>query len=235
MKDPSAPASSSRRDVARTSGGLPVRSAALRLAASGDRKRRDSKRDSLLAAARDEFAANGFLGTHIAVVATRVGIRKSTFFHYFDGKEELYDAAVGELLEEVADAVDACATVSPFDERLDAIVECLHRHAEQQPVVARLLLRSLVDGAPAGSPRPTPIDRLAQRVADTVSLGVREGRVPACDSARAALAAIGVVCLQQPSAVTAVDTRGAEPLIGMTSSMRVMDVKGQVRRLLAVR
>jgi AcrR family transcriptional regulator len=218
-----------------TSGGLPLRSGTVRLAPLVDKKRRDSKRDALLAAAREEFAACGFLGTHIAVVATRVGIRKSTFFHYFDGKEALYDAAVGAVLDDVVAAVDASAPSSGlFGERLDATIACLMQHFEVDASLSRLMLRTLVDGPPPGTPRPFAMDRLASRIAEIVGSGVRDGRVPACDVQRMSLCVLGLVCLQHRTATTPLEMPESEPLIGMTSSIRLADVKAQVRRLLAV-
>jgi AcrR family transcriptional regulator len=216
-------------------GAVVVRRSELRLAPTREKIRRDSKRDALLVAAREEFAASGFLGTHIAVIATRVGIRKSTFFHYFDGKESLYDAAVGEVLNDLVNAIDACGSATSFGERIDAIIECLQHHADVDAALPRLLLRALVDAPPPGTPRPTPIDRLVDRLAETVTLGVREGRVPSCDTAQAALSILGVVCLRQRAATTPLETRGTDQLIGETPSMRLAETKAQVRRLLAVR
>lgn len=240
MKDQSDPAAAAGHgalvvpDVLTTPAGLPRRES-LRLAPR-PAKRRDSKRDALLAAARAEFAANGFLGTHIAVVATRVGIRKSTFFHYFDGKEALYEAAVGDVLVDLVGAVDASVgRVSSFGDRLDALVDCLQHHADVDAALPRLLLRSLVDAPPPGTPRPTSMDQLAERIAAVVQLGVREGRVPACDVALAVASVIGVVCLQQGTSTTSLDLPAADPLIGVTPLMRVAALKLQVRRLLDVR
>lgn len=198
------------------------------------RRRRDSKRDALVTAARDEFASHGFLGTHIAIVAARVGIRKSTFFHYYEDKESLYEAAVGGVLTELAELVEGAALGSTtFLDRLDLIIECLHRQLAIDATMPRLLLRSLVDTPPSGAPRPTAIDRIATQIAEMLRLGVREGRLPPTDVARATPALIAIMCAEGGGCV--IEPMSDEALLGATPDMKLSDTKDRLRRFLGLK
>ncbi len=186
--------------LSRTGAGLPRRPARASLHLAPVRARRDSKRDAVLHAARDEFANNGFLGTHVAVVAARAGIRKSTFFHYYADKEALYDAAVATVLDEIANAVDDVVDSNTgVVRRLDALVESIHDHlareAELKPSLPRLLLRGVVDAPRAGASRPTAVERIVARILDIAHAGAREGTWPPFDAARTAEAVLAVIVL----------------------------------------
>jgi AcrR family transcriptional regulator len=60
----------------------------------------------ILAAARDEFAANGRAGTTMRAVARAAGVDPAPVYHYFGSKEGLLDAATAppqKWLDTVAD------------------------------------------------------------------------------------------------------------------------------------
>ena len=60
----------------------------------------------ILAAARDEFAANGWAGTTMRAVARAAGVDPALVYHYFGSKEGLLDAATAppkKWLDTVAD------------------------------------------------------------------------------------------------------------------------------------
>ena len=64
--------------------------------------RRDpaATRARILAAAAELFAANGFAGTRIDAVAARSQANKRMIYHYFGGKEALFEAVLGKCLAE---------------------------------------------------------------------------------------------------------------------------------------
>lgn len=51
-------------------------------------------RAKIMAAARDEFAAHGFAGARIEAIARRAGVAKQLLYHYFAGKEALFEATL---------------------------------------------------------------------------------------------------------------------------------------------
>ncbi len=72
-------------------------------------KRRDLNlqitREKILAAAREEFAANGMAGARTAAIAHRAGVRKSMLHHCFRSKGHLYQEVVRATL--YTDAMEA--------------------------------------------------------------------------------------------------------------------------------
>ena len=67
--------------------------------ACGRRQRRKAERPTeILDAAFEEFALNGFAGTRLDDVATRAGITKGTIYLYFGSKEDLFIAALKQMM-----------------------------------------------------------------------------------------------------------------------------------------
>ena len=50
----------------------------------------DSKRDKIFQVAITEFAANGYSGTNINIIAKNAGISIGSMYNYFDSKEDLF-------------------------------------------------------------------------------------------------------------------------------------------------
>jgi AcrR family transcriptional regulator len=50
----------------------------------------------ILAAARDEFAANGLAGARVDAIAAAAGVTKQLVYHYYEGKERLFAAVLAE-------------------------------------------------------------------------------------------------------------------------------------------
>lgn len=55
---------------------------------------KDDRRDAIVAIAQHEFAAKGYAGTSMSVIAARVGGSKATLYNHFKSKEELFVAVV---------------------------------------------------------------------------------------------------------------------------------------------
>lgn len=127
----------------------------------------DEKRREILDAAIRTFAKHGMRGTSLARVAKAAGMGKSSLYHYFETREELFSALASEILRHEAD---------------------LFRSLAAQEGTPRNRLRALVDGITAlfadwASAGPILIDFLGEpkgkkRLARTL------------DAAREAIAAI---------------------------------------------
>ncbi|WIE76303.1 TetR family transcriptional regulator [Curtobacterium sp. MCSS17_007] len=92
----------------------------------------DAMRATLLAAARDEFVANGLAGARVERLAAAAGSNKAQVFHYFGGKDGLFDAL---LVHELTSALDA----APLDTAdLAGWAGRLHDVAVERPWVQRL-------------------------------------------------------------------------------------------------
>lgn len=57
-------------------------------------KGKSGRREELLRIAVDFFSQNGFQGTSIRDIATRLGVSVSVIYHYFDNKEDLWSAII---------------------------------------------------------------------------------------------------------------------------------------------
>jgi AcrR family transcriptional regulator len=58
------------------------------------RSAKDDKRDAIIAIAQESFVANGYDGTSMSAIASRLGGSKGTLYNYFKNKEELFIAVV---------------------------------------------------------------------------------------------------------------------------------------------
>ena len=72
-----------------------------------------ARRKAFVDAARDLFFANGYAGTTMSSIASKVGGSKTTLWTYFPSKEELFAAVVDDI---VAQYGDALAIDLPLDE-----------------------------------------------------------------------------------------------------------------------
>ena len=94
-------------------------------ARAAGRTRRDPvlRRAEVLDHAMAAFASDGFAGTTLQKVATRAGLTTGGFFHYFDTKEQLFEAVVEERLVPTLAATEAM--LAAHDGEADALVERL--------------------------------------------------------------------------------------------------------------
>jgi TetR/AcrR family transcriptional regulator len=105
-----------------------------------------SSRDKILDVAEALFARRGYAGVGLREVAEGAGLGKSSLFHHFPGKVQLYcevhHRALRRLAEHLQPAFDAAGGVP---ERLDRWVDGLIDGLVEHPPTARLLLRGLVE------------------------------------------------------------------------------------------
>ncbi|WP_338466594.1 TetR/AcrR family transcriptional regulator [Novosphingobium sp. ZN18A2] len=59
------------------------------------------RREAILSAAREEFAARGFAAARLGDIARRVGISRPALYLQFDSKEAIFAALVGGLIADV--------------------------------------------------------------------------------------------------------------------------------------
>lgn len=64
--------------------------------------RSDRTREKILLAAISEFSEHGLAGARISAIAAAAQVNKALLYYYFNGKEALYTAALGEVANTVA-------------------------------------------------------------------------------------------------------------------------------------
>jgi AcrR family transcriptional regulator len=138
-----------------------------------------STREKILDVAEALFARRGFSGVGMREVADRVDISKSTLFHHFRSKLQLYCRVVERVLSRIAEAVqpslnsDAIAT-EKLDLWLNALIDALAAH----PTTARILLRGLFedDDLPdEGDPDAAAVERSVESLIAGFQELVRRG------------------------------------------------------------
>ena len=145
-------------------------------------KTRQPSRDKILDCAEQLFARRGFAGIGLSEVAEGVGLGKSSLFHHFASKAELYAAVVARILDRIEDRLMRAlaaggSPVERFDRWIVALIDLLAEH----PTHARLLLRSLFEddeltGAlPAERQAKNTIHRIAAAGAALLKEGMEAG------------------------------------------------------------
>lgn len=137
-----------------------------------------SSRERILDAAEVLFARRGFAGVGMREVAEAVGLSKSSLFHHFRSKVELYAAVAGRILKIFEERTHEALTfpgnaLERFDRWLDATIDAL----AERPTRARLLLRSLFedDDLAGESAQEKEVDEIIHRLFTNVASLLREG------------------------------------------------------------
>ena len=105
-----------------------------------------SSREKILEVAEAHFARRGFSGVGLREVAKAAGLGKSSLFHHFHGKAQLYFEVLERVLARIQERLEpALARTAPPLERLEGWVDALVDALAEHPASARLLLRGLVE------------------------------------------------------------------------------------------
>lgn len=93
-----------------------------------DRGRRT--RESLLAAARTTFEANGFTATRMGDIAAAATVSHGTVYTYFETKEAVLEAVVQQVIDDLLASLGSSAAVDPLDRVREANARYLRAYAE---------------------------------------------------------------------------------------------------------
>jgi len=107
----------------------------------------ETRRERLLAAAADEFAARGFDGAKVDRIAARARVNKALIYYYFRSKAALYREVLLDVFRTVAGAVAAVRDVGgPPDVQLGGFVQAVADHTVRQPRFPNIWLREMAEG-----------------------------------------------------------------------------------------
>lgn len=137
-----------------------------------------ASRDKILDAAEGLFARRGFAGVGLREVAESAGLGKSSLFHHFRSKTELYAAVVGRILDLFDQRLTSALAAggdprARFDRWLDNVFDTF----AQYPTSARLLLRSLFedDDLTGTSEEERHVDDTMRRMLGSLASLLKEG------------------------------------------------------------
>jgi TetR/AcrR family transcriptional regulator len=150
------------------------------------------QREDLLATARQAFSELGYAGASMAEIAARAGIRKSSLFHHFASKDELYKEALSGHLGELAALMEETANEADTLKRIETTTAAIQRFYGAHPTAARLLVREFVDGTNAIVMGGALADQLYQASIGILQQAMDEGRIPQADARQLALSLTGI-------------------------------------------
>src|SRR5690606_18933331 len=102
---------------------------------------REARRRSILQAAIECFAEQGFASARTKDIAARAGVAEGTIYLYFDSKDELLLTAFRETVREFSASVERLLNdPRPFLERLTDFIASQFVRIEQNPSLAAVLL-----------------------------------------------------------------------------------------------
>lgn len=137
-----------------------------------------TSRDKILDVAELLFARRGYAGVGMKEVADGAGLGKSSVFHHFKSKAELYSAVCIRILATIENRlVRSLASGGAPAVRLERIIEELVDVLVEHPNYARLLLRSMFedDDIPEDSPEGQAMYRAIHSIMDPMANLLREG------------------------------------------------------------
>lgn len=135
------------------------------------------RRAEIVEAARELFAANGFVKTTVNDIAQHIGIAKGLFYYYFKNKDEVMEAVIDDYVDKVAQKVRRIAGgEGDFLERLSEIVFTIidlssgaeHVFAELRKADRYMFHQSILEHA---------YRYLAGSLADMIGEGVEQGLI----------------------------------------------------------
>lgn len=90
-----------------------------------DPKKHALRRAHIVAAAAEEFAANGVDGTSTAAICRRAGIGSGTLFHYFPTKRDIFHAVFSDDFERAAAIYEQAVAAARAEAGLGLLVDHL--------------------------------------------------------------------------------------------------------------
>jgi AcrR family transcriptional regulator len=195
-----------------------------------------SSRDKILDAAEALFAKRGFAGVGLSEVAEVVGLGKSSLFHHFTNKAQLYAAVAARILLRIEERlVRALAKggepVARLERWLDEIVDLLAAN----PTYARVLLRSLFedDELPGDLPEELEarraLDALLGSVAALLREGMSAGVFRAANVPHLLLTLVGIIVFPFASGEFGVEVLGKDVFDAAEVRRRKREIRDLVR------
>ncbi|MGI9000829.1 MAG: TetR/AcrR family transcriptional regulator [Pseudonocardia sp.] len=173
----------------------------------GARLSRSARREQLLVAARDVFAAQGYHAAGMDDIADKAGVSKPVLYQHFPGKLELYRALLTTYTDELVDRVrTALDSSNDNHERAQAAVAAYFDFVASEGQAYRLVFESDLRGEPEAA---AVVERALTRCIDAVADAVTTDA--GLDAPRARLLAVGLVGLSQVAAQYWLDSDRAVP------------------------
>jgi len=104
-------------------------------------------RTRILAAASDEFGAQGFAATSVDRIARRARVNKAMIYYHFPNKRALYTCIIRDVFTPITVGLRAAvADAAPPEETLRRLIETLVRSVDKSTHFLPIFLREIADG-----------------------------------------------------------------------------------------
>jgi len=176
---------------------MPLRPAApLAVPAGRSRPAAPERRDEIVRAAMECFAARGFSGTTTREIAARVGITEAALYRHFEGKEALYAAIIDRKMAAPALAERLVEAAARGDDRgvFGGLAKLIIEALQADPAFFRILLYTALEGHSLAEPFfRQRMAALREFLSGYIARRTREGAFRELDPVLAARAFIGMV------------------------------------------
>jgi TetR/AcrR family transcriptional regulator len=201
------------------------------------RPRNPVGRKQLLTVARQAFAELGYAGASMSDIASRGDIRKSSLFHHFPSKEQLYLEVLSETLNELGSLVlEAASQPGDFLDRLDRLGGMVVVYLGTHPAAARLLLRELVGGGPLwDSGGSDVIVRTLSSVSAFLQRGMEDGLIATQDPHQLTMSIVGMHLMWFATPMASSALIGESVFSADNLARRKQAVVVQIRRICGAR
>ena len=153
----------------------------------------DERRAQLLAAARVVFGRKGYHHASVADLIEEAGVARGTFYNHFESKRAIFQAVLGDLMDEVVAAVRPIDIGAPIPPQVHANFVRLIRAAHDREVVRLLFAEAVgIDDESDALLREFYGQALA-RIQRALEVGAALGWVRPGDPALAARCLLGLV------------------------------------------
>lgn len=158
---------------------------------------KESRRDQVLRCAKAVFASRGYHAASVADIIAEAGIARGTFYLYFSGKREIFDAILDGLLEELdrrVTVIEVGPSAPPPLDQLHANLKQLLSLVLQDPDLVTIVL---FQAAGLDQDCRDRLDDFYKGVLEKLKSALRKGMmvglVRPCDTDIAAAAILGAI------------------------------------------
>ena len=147
----------------------------------------ESMKGKILAAARRLFGEYGYHGVTTRMIAKEVGIDISTLYYHWGEKQDLYEAVLTDLNEEIRGKlaeIEKMVRGKPIDVRLEVAIDVMSDHLFQNPEASNLMLFSYFSKTRTRSDLDTRMTEHLANIAVAMGLALDKSHVPPQANAR---------------------------------------------------
>lgn len=139
---------------------------------SGKTRKWNRKRQDIMSVAESVFAERGYESTKLEHIAEAMQMQRPSLHYYFKGKEELYDAVFGQIVDDQLQAIKKLRDV-PTEELPEKIAVTWIDFAAQRPTAAHLILEQYFNNRLPATPSAIRARRL---IFAEISAALERGR-----------------------------------------------------------